>query len=166
MTPVADALRWVHVVAGGAALLLGPVSLWAPKRAGLHTRIGEVFFVLVLAVSLSGGALALMFWESRALFFFIAVGTLASAVLGYAAGKRRGQGWLIAHVAGQGSAYTAMVTAFIVSIWDDLTGIEGTDSPLVFLVPMSVGTIAFGWLMREVRSGRRPLARVVTTSRS
>ena len=153
---LADWLRWIHVVAGGAALLLGPHSLWAPKRPGLHTRLGEVFFVLVLAVSFSGGALALLFWETRAMFFFIAAGTLASGVLGYAAGKRRRPGWLVAHVAGQGSAYTAMVTAFIVSMWDDLTGIEGTDSPLVFLVPMAAGTVAFGWLMREVRAGRRP----------
>lgn len=49
-----------------------------------------------------------------------------------------------------------MVTAFIVANWDDMTGVEGTEVPLVFLVPMAGGTIGFAWLAWEVHRGRRP----------
>lgn len=149
-------IQIAHVVGGAAALFLGPVSMWAPKRIGLHSRVGESFFVAVTVVSLSGGALAVMHWESRWIFFFIALGTYACALLGYLASKMRWRNWLIAHVAGQGSAYTAMVTAFIVANWDNLTGTQGTEVLLVFVVPMSVGTAAVVWLMWEVYRGRRP----------
>ena len=151
-----DVLRWVHVIAGGAALLIGPATLRAPKRIGVHSRLGEVFFVMATFVCLSGGTLAVMYWESRWMFFFIALGTFAYALVGYAAGKRRWRHWLMWHVGGQGGAYTGMVTAFIVANWDNVTGTQGTDEPLVFLVPMSLGCIAGGWLLYEVHHGRRP----------
>lgn len=151
-----NTLQLIHVIAGGAALLTGPIAMWAPKRIGTHSRLGESFFVLVTAVCISGGSLAVMHWESRALFFFIAVGTYAFALLGYVAAKRRWRRWLLAHVIGQGSAYTAMVTAFIVANWDELTGTLGTEEPLVFLVPMFIGTVAVIWIAHEVHVGRRP----------
>lgn len=144
------------MVAGGTALVLGPLAMKAPKEIGAHSRLGEAFFVAVTAVSLSGSILAVMFWETRWMFLFIAVGTYAFAALGYVASKKRWRGWLVSHVAGVGSAYTAIVTAFIVANWDDLTGTEGTDVPLVFLVPMFVGSVAVGWLMHQVHAGRRP----------
>lgn len=151
-----DTLRLTHVVAGTAALIVGPMAMWAPKRIGVHSRLGEVFFVAVTAVCVSGGALGVIYWESRSLFFFIALGTFAFALLGYVAAKVRWRRWLIAHTAGQGSAYTAMVTAFIVANWDEVTGTPGTEVPGVFLVPMAVGTIAVCWLVYEVHAGNRP----------
>lgn len=151
-----DTLSFIHVIAGSAALVVGPVAMWAPKRIGLHSRLGEVFFVAVTAVCVSGGTLGALYWESRAPFVFIALGTFAFALLGYVAAKRRWRRWLIAHVLGQGSAYTAMTTAFIVANWDELTGTPGTDVPAVFLVPMAIGTIAVAWLVYEVHAGRRP----------
>lgn len=149
-------LRWIHVGAGALALVVGPLAMWAPKCIGLHSRLGEAFFVMVTAVSLSGGVLAVVHWETRWMFLLIAVGTYAFALLGYVAAKRRWRKWLLAHVIGQGSAYTAMVTAFITANWDDLTGVQGTDAPAVFLVPMFVGSVAVVWLVREVHAGRRP----------
>ena len=156
---LADVLGLIHVTAGGLALVIGPITMWAPKQPGLHPRLGEAFFVSVTAVCISGGVLGVMFWETRWMFFFIAVGTYAFAIVGYSAGKKRWRGWLIAHVAGQGGAYTAMVTAFIVANWDDLTGTQGTEVPLVFLVPMFVGSVAVAWLVHQVHVGKRPMVR-------
>ena len=149
-------LGLIHVVAGGIALVVGPIAMWAPKRAGLHSRLGEAFFLVVSGVCASGGVLAVMHWESRWMFLFIAIGTCAFALLGYVAGKRRWRNWLLAHVTGQGSAYTAMVTAFIVANWDEVSGTQGTEVPLVFLLPMFVGSVAVVWLVHEVHMGRRP----------
>jgi len=149
-------LRIVHVVAGACALIVGPVAMWAPKKIGLHSRMGVAFFVAVTAVSLSGGTLAVLHWETRAPFLFIAIGTFACALLGYVAAKTRWRYWLLAHVIGQGSAYTAMVTAFIVANWDDFTGVSGTAVPAVFLVPMAIGTIMVAWVTYQVYVGNRP----------
>ena len=153
---VEPVLQLVHVLAGAVALILGPIALQAPKRIGRHSRIGAAFFAFVCIVSISGGVLSVIHWDERWPFFWIAVGTGASALLGYAAARLRFRHWLVVHVGAQGSAYTAMVTAFIVANWDEMTGIEGTDEPLAFLVPMAIGSVAFGWLMWEVHRGRRP----------
>ncbi len=149
-------LRLVHVVAGACALLIGPVAMWAPKQIGLHSRMGATFFVAVMAVCVSGGALGALHWETRAPFVFIAIGTFAFALFGYVAAKTRWRHWLLAHVIGQGSAYTAMVTAFVVANWDELTGVPGTDVPAVFLVPMAIGTSAVAWVTYQVYVGNRP----------
>ena len=153
---VAPGLYLLHVVGGGLALLLGPIAMHAEKRIGVHSRVGLLFFIVVLAVSASGGTLAVVHWQDRWPFLFIAIGTVAFALLGYAASKRRWRHWLVAHVIGQGSAYTAMVTAFVVSNWDSLTGAPGEETALAFLAPMLVGTLAVGWLAWEVHRGRRP----------
>lgn len=149
-------LRLLHIVAGASALLIGPIAMWAPKRIGAHSRMGEIFFVAVIAVCISGGWLGVIHWDSRAPFVFIALGTFAFALLGYVAAKSRWRRWMVAHVVGQGSAYTAVVTAFIVTNWDELTGTPGTASPAVFLVPMAIGTVAVGWLAYQVHVGNRP----------
>jgi hypothetical protein len=153
---VEPVLQLVHVLAGAVALILGPIALQAPKRIGRHSRIGLAFFAAVCIVSISGGVLSLMHWNERWPFFWIAAGTGASALLGYGAARLRFRHWLVVHVGAQGSAYTAMVTAFIVANWDEMTGVEGTGEPLAFLVPMAIGSLAVGWLMWEVRRGRRP----------
>lgn len=153
---VETSLRVIHIAAGACALLIGPVAMWAPKRIGIHSRMGTIFFVAVTAVCVSGAGLGALHWDSRAPFVFIAIGTFACAVLGFAAAKVRWRHWLLAHVVGQGSAYTAMVTAFIVANWDKLTGTPGTAVPGVFLVPMGIGTIGVTWLAYQVYLGNRP----------
>jgi hypothetical protein len=62
------------------------------------------------------------------------------------------------HVAGQLSSYTGMVTALVVNNWHRVTGVQGVRSPLAFLIPMALGTLAVAWLLREVRLGRRPVS--------
>jgi len=54
-----QALLPVHILAGGLAIVVGAVALFAAKGAFLHRRSGIVFVVAMLTMGLSGSALAL-----------------------------------------------------------------------------------------------------------
>lgn len=149
-------LSALHVAAGAAGLLIGPLAMRAPKHRGAHTALGTLYFAVLSLVCASAAALAVLRWDTRWWFLPIALGTFAFGAAAYWAARRRPDRWLLIHVVGQLSSYTGMVTAFVVNNWEWLTGAPGVQSPLAFFVPMSVGTIATTWLAREVVAGRRP----------
>lgn len=120
----------------------------ARKRRGFHTRVGEAYHWVVLAVSGSAVALAVLDWSRLWWLAIIAVGTYGLALMAYAAAKRRPRGWLHVHVAGQGGSYIALVTAVLV---------VNLGGPLVlWLLPTLAATPVLAWLQREIRLGRRP----------
>jgi len=145
-----------HIVAGTVGLILGPIAMTATKRPGLHTRTGEAYYWIMLAVCVSAAALALLDWRRLWWFLPIAAGSYAFALLGYVAAKRRWRRWLVAHVSGQGGSYIAMVTALLVVNWQTLTGTRGTSSPWAWTLPTLVGTPIITWINIQVRRGRRP----------
>jgi peptidoglycan/LPS O-acetylase OafA/YrhL len=148
-------LSLVHVFAGAIGLALGPIVMSATKRRGPHTRMGLFYFAIVTTVCASAAVLAVLHWSTRWWFLPIAIGTFASAAIAYWAARRRPRHWVLMHVGGQLSSYTGMATAFVVNNWERLTGVPGL-TPVAFLLPMSIGTLATAWLLREVHLGRRP----------
>jgi hypothetical protein len=110
----------------------------------------------MLGVCVSAGTLAILDWSRLWWFLPIAVGSYAFALLGYVAAKRRWQGWLQAHLTGQGGSYIAMVTALFVVNWETLTGTRGVVSPWAWALPTVVGSPIIAWVTREVAFGRRP----------
>ena len=149
-------LRVIHIAAGIAGLLLGPIAMWAPKRPGLHPLIGEFYFAAVTCVCISAAALAGLDWPRSAFFLPVAVGTYAFALPGYLASKRRRRGWLLTHAVGQASSYVAMATAFVVNNVRAVDGVGGIPFAVRSLVPMFVGTCLVAWLGYQVRVGNRP----------
>ena len=89
-----QAIFWIHVATGFAALSLGPVAMSVRKRRGWHTRIGEVYHWLVLVVCGLAAILALVDFQRLWLFLPIAVGSYSFAFLGYVTAKLRWKGWL------------------------------------------------------------------------
>jgi uncharacterized membrane protein len=49
----------VHIVAGGLAIVLGALALFASKGATLHRRSGLLFVYAMLTMGISGSVLAL-----------------------------------------------------------------------------------------------------------
>jgi uncharacterized membrane protein len=144
-----DAVLAVHVAAGTLGLILGPLAMRASKRRGLHTRLGEVYHWVMLAVCVSAVGLAALAWGRLWWFLPIAVFSYANALLGYVAAKRRWRGWVRAHVGGMGGSYIALVTALlVVNLGDRL--------PVVWFVPTLVGSPIIAWVIREIDAGRRP----------
>lgn len=146
----------MHIMLGTVALILGPVAMLARKGPGLHTRVGAVYHWVMLGVCLSAAVLAVLDWGRIWWFLPIAVGSYGFALLGYVAAKRRWNGWLRAHLTGQGGSYIAMITALLVVNWETLTGTRGVESPWAWLLPTIVGTPLITWVARQVAQGRRP----------
>jgi hypothetical protein len=158
-----DILSLLHVLAGAAGLLIGPIAMWLPKRRGSHTVFGTLYFAIVAIVCMSAAILAVLAWSTRWWFLPIAIGTFACAAIAYWAARRRPRNWLVIHVGGQVSSYTGMATAFVVNNWERMMGVPGVTSPVAFLIPMTLGTVWSIWLMRQVHLGRRPRLPAVTS---
>jgi len=154
--PVTNMVLFAHIVLGMAGLILGPVAMTARKRPGLHTKAGEAYHWVMLGVCVSAGTLAVLDWSRIWWFLPIAVGSYVFALLGYVAAKRRWNGWLRAHLTGQGGSYIAKVTALFVVNWETLTGTRGVVSPWAWALPTVVGSPLIVWVQRQVASGRRP----------
>jgi hypothetical protein len=148
MSPHTVALT-IHVACGSTGLVLGPVAMVSGKRRGTHTRFGEAYHWVFLVLFLSAVALAVLNWDQVWWLAFVGAFSYAFALLGYMAAKRRWNGWLRAHVAGQGGSYIAMVTALlVVNI--------GVTSPLPWVVPTLIGTPIIRWVSNQVALGKRP----------
>lgn len=147
----------VHIVCGFAGLVLGPIAMFARKRPGRHTRVGDLYHWIMLAVCATAAALALLDWQRIWWFLLIALGSYAQAFVGYLAAKRRWRGWLLWHVSMQGGSYIALVTALLVVNWEPMTGTPGMYSPWAWLLPTLVGSPLITWVNRAIRLGRRPV---------
>ena len=144
-----DAALALHIAAGTSGLALGPLAMRAAKRRGPHTLLGEAYHAAMATVCLSAAALALLEWHRIWWFLPIAAFSYANALVGYAAAKRRGHGWLIAHIGGMGGSYIALTTALLVVNL-------GREVPLAWVLPTLVGTPIIVWVTKEVAAGRRP----------
>jgi len=145
-----------HIAAGAAGLILGPIAMRARKKPGVHTRAGEAYHWVMLAVCLTASLLAVLDWKRLWWFLPIAAGSYAFALLGYVSAKRRWRGWLQAHITGQGGSYIAMTTALLVVNWQTLTGTRGIYSPWAWALPTVVGAPIIAWVTYQVRLGKRP----------
>lgn len=145
-----------HVVLAAIALILGLAAMSARKRRGTHTRSGRLYFVAVSAVSISGGALAVVDWERNAPFLAIAIFTQSLAIVGWVASGRAGRKWLMAHAAGMVGSYIEIAGAFLVNNWIHITGRHGISSPEAFVLPGAVGSVVLIWLIIGIHRGRLP----------
>jgi hypothetical protein len=146
-----EALLAIHIAAGSAGLILGPTAMLAAKRRGRHTRTGELYFWVYVALVLAAFGLAATSWDED--WFLVPIGafSFAFALLGYLAAKRRPRRWLQLHVTGQGGSYIAMTTALLV------VNIGG-GTLIVWFIPTLVGSPLIAYVNAQVSLRRRPKA--------
>ena len=147
-----NAVLATHIAAGATGLILGPLAMFATKRRGPHTRLGEAYHWVMLAVCLSAAGLAVLAWHRIWWFLPIAAFSYANALLGYAAAKRRRPGWLRWHIRGVLGSYIALLTALLV------VNTQGT-LPIAWFLPTIIGSPIIAWLINQVDRGRRPRRR-------
>jgi hypothetical protein len=149
------AVLGLHVAAGSAGLLLGPVLMLVPKRRGLHARLGVAYHWIFFALFLSAVGLAVLnpsvWWLG-----VVGAGSYALALRGYLAARRRRPGWIYAHVSGQGGSYIALVTAFLVVNWNAIAGHAGIIFAVPWILPTLIGAPLIRFTVRQIRHGRRP----------
>jgi hypothetical protein len=146
----------VHIAAGATGLILGPIAMFIPKWRSRHPNIGTVYHWVFFALFVSAVGLALLNWDEVWWLALVGAFSYSFALMGYLAARRRWREWLQWHVAGQGGSYVAMVTALLVVNWNDVTGAQGFESVVPWLLPTVVGSPIIAWVTTEVGNGRRP----------
>jgi uncharacterized membrane protein len=135
----------IHIAAGVAGLVLGPLAMTAAKAPGRHTRAGAGYQGAVAVVAVSALALAALAWARLWPLAVIAVLTEAAALAGWRLARRRPPGWLPRHVRLVCGSYVSLVTALLVVNWS---------SPLAWVVPTLVGSPLIA--RAAARASRRP----------
>ncbi|MGH3762648.1 hypothetical protein [Actinophytocola sp.] len=136
----------VHVVAGVAGLLIGPLAMRQDARrfaAGHRTsgRYTAAYVVVVLLVCVSGSALV---WLDRTDLWWlvpVSAATFALAVLARESARRRFRGWTHGYVHGLGGSYIAQVTALVVVALVVDGPVGGGAQLIPWLAPTAVGTV-------------------------
>ena len=120
-----------HVLAGSAALVLGPVSLYISRRPGFHPEAGTAYQWAI--GGLTASAVGLAAWNVPGLWWLALLGgaTAAAAWGGRVAGRQPGTRWRPWHLRLLGGSYVSLVTALLV---------VSVGSPLAWVLPTLIGS--------------------------
>jgi hypothetical protein len=123
--PVFLAFVAVHVIVGLVAVATGAVAALSRKGSPRHIRAGRWYYRAITVVFATATILAAMRWRQDYYLFIIGAVAFAAATIGYQHRRRHRPGDT-GHIAGMGTAYVAMLTAFYVDngphlpLWDRL----------------------------------------------
>jgi hypothetical protein len=136
--PVFLAFLAVHVLAGLTAVVTGAVAALTRKGSRRHIRAGRGYYRAITVVFVTATILAAMRWRQDYYLFIIGAVAFTAATIGYQHRRRHRPGDT-GHIAGMGTAYVAMLTAFYVDngphlpLWDRLPAIA------FWLLPSAIG---------------------------
>ena len=68
----ANAILTLHIALGAMGLILGTIALWARKRHGRHTTVGEAYHWIMLSVCVTATVIAILDWQRLWWFVLIA----------------------------------------------------------------------------------------------
>jgi uncharacterized membrane protein len=137
----------IHIASGATGLLIGPLTMRAPKRRGLHTRLGTAYQVASAGLCTTAVGLVLLHpvaWPLAP----IAVATEAAALGGLLVRRAARPGWLPVHISLMCGSYVSFVTAFLV--------VNFPGSAIPWIVPTIVGTPLIAWSAATHTGPRRP----------
>lgn len=152
--PVFLAFLAVHIVAGLAAVVTGAVAALTRKGGGRHIKAGRWYYRAISVVFGTATVLAAMRWRQDYYLFIIGTVAFSAATIGYQHRRRHRPGDT-GHIAGMGTAYVAMLTAFYVDngphlpLWDHLPTFA------FWLLPAAVGAPI---ISRAIVRARRAVA--------
>jgi hypothetical protein len=115
----------VHVLAGLTAVATGAAAALLRKGSPRHIRAGRWYYRAITVVFATATVLAAMRWRQDYYLFLIGAVAFTAATAGYLHRRRHRPGDT-GHIAGMGTAYVAMLTAFYVDngphlpLWDRL----------------------------------------------
>ena len=136
--PAFLALLAVHVLAGLTAVLTGAIAALTRKGSRRHIRAGRWYYRAISVVFSTAAILAAMRWRQDYYLLIIGAVAFTAATIGYQHRRRHRPGDT-GHIAGMGTAYVAMLTAFYVDngphlpLWDYLPVLA------FWLLPSAIG---------------------------
>jgi hypothetical protein len=141
-SPVFLALVGIHVVAGLTCVITGLVAMLSAKRVGRHPSAGTIYYRSLVVVFVTMAALSVMRWPNNVHLFILGILSFASGWIGRTARRRLWAGWPRVHIAGMGSSYILLLTAFYVDngphlpIWQRLPPIAFWVGPSLIGLPI------------------------------
>jgi hypothetical protein len=153
--PVFLAFLAIHVLAGLAAVTTGAVAALAGKGSPRHIRAGRWYYRAIIIVFATATVLAVMRWRQDYYLFLLGAVAFAAATIGYQHRRRRRPGDT-GHIAGMGTAYVAMLTAFYVDngphlpLWDRLPALT------FWLLPAAIGAPLIARAIMGAKDSPRP----------
>ncbi len=136
--PVFLAFLAIHVLAGLTAVATGAIAATARKGSPRHIRAGRWYYRAITVVFVTATILASMRWRQDYHLFILGATAYTAATIGYLHRRRHRPGDS-GHIAGMGTAYAAMLTAFYVDngphlpLWDRLPVLT------FWLLPSAIG---------------------------
>jgi uncharacterized membrane protein len=130
----------LHIAAGTIGLVIGPFAMYFPKRKGLHTKLGRIYFYAMSLVCISAFGLSILHWKESWWLGFVAAFSFYFAGKGYLAAKYREESWVGRHISGMLGSYIAMTTALFVVNASSLPGYETLPIFVYWLLPTIIGT--------------------------
>ncbi len=140
--PVYLGIVGIHVLFGLAAVMTGIVAMLRKKGRGQHSYWGTVYFWCLSGIFVTMSALSIMRWTENYHLFVLGGLSFASAFLGRMAARWHRSQWVRLHLAGMGTSYILMLTAFHVDngknlpLWRELPQIAFWFLPAVIGVPL------------------------------
>ena len=160
--PVFLAFLAVHVLAGLTAVITGATAALTRKGSPRHIRAGRRYYRAITVVVVTATVLAAMRWRQDSYLFLIGAVAFTAATIGYQHRRRHRPGDT-GHIAGMGTAYVAMLTAFYVDngphlpLWDRLPALS------FWLLPSAIGAPII--IRAIVRARPLRLSRMLTCAR-
>src|SRR5215469_5037010 len=136
--PLFLAVLAIHVLAGLTAVATGAIAATARKGSTRHMRAGRWYYRAITVVFVTATILAAMRWRQDYYLFILGATAYTAATIGYQHRRRHRPGDT-GHIAGMGTAYVVMLTAFYVDngphlpLWDHLPTLT------FWLLPSAVG---------------------------
>ena len=141
-SPVFLTIVGFHVLVGLVCVVAGAVAMLSRKTRGRHSTFGTVYFWGLAALFASATTLSVLRWAENTHLFALGVLAFGAAALGRTTLRRRWSGWPKLHIAGMGSSYVLMLTAFYVDngknlpLWRELPQIAFWIGPAVIGAPI------------------------------
>ena len=149
-----------HVLAGLASVVSGGGAMFATKGAPRHLAFGTAYYWCLAAVFASAGGLAMARWAEDYRLFVLGAAAFAAATLGRMAARRKWRAWPGLHIAGMGSSYILMLTAFYVDngknlpLWRDLPPVAYWTLSAAVGLPLMAWALLRHPLVRRLRAAR------------
>ena len=153
--PLFLAIVTVHIVLGMACVTTGAIAMLSAKRPGRHPLHGTLYYWTLTLVFVTTSALSFMRWEANNHLFVLGVLAFAAVHIGRESHRRRWTNWIPIHIAGMGSSYILLLTAFYVDngkqlpLWRDPPHWTYWTLPALVGVPIVVWALLSHPLMRR-----------------
>jgi hypothetical protein len=146
-TPFFVMLLAAHVAAGLVCIFAGILAMLSPKRQGSHPRAGSIYYWALAGVFVTMASISIVRWAQDYHLFVLGALSLAAATLGRRARTRLWPQWARIHMAGMGTSYILLITAFYVDngrnlpLWRHLPQLAFWVLPAVIGVPVLLNAL-------------------------